>query len=263
MTHGWAIFGLVGLLLGSFVNVLIHRLPRMLAQDTPTNAYNLSRPASHCPHCQTPLRWFHNIPLLSFVALKGRCAHCHAPISWRYPIIELSTCMIWLLCAWHWPRSENAACWATLGTALLALAVIDWETTLLPDAITQPLLWIGVCASLNGWIDTSLTQSVTGAMVGYLSLWSVATLFQCLTHKEGMGAGDFKLLAALGAWLGPWMLWPLVLLASVAGVMVGLALKSRAGLREGGYLPFGPFLAAAGAMLAWWGPSVLTLLPVA
>ena len=260
MTTGW--MSLLGLLLGSFANVVIHRLPRMVMQDEDTH-YNLSHPASHCPHCLTPLRWWHNIPLLSFIALHGRCAHCHARIAWRYPLIEVCCAVLWALCAWHWPSAETAVCWALFATALLALACIDWDTTLLPDAVTQPLLWLGLLASLNGWISTPLPQSVAGAMAGYLSLWSVAAVFQRLTHKEGMGAGDFKLLAALGAWLGPWLLWPVVLMASVAGVVVGLILKSRAGLREGGYLPFGPFLAAAGAVAAWWGPSLLDWLLVA
>ena len=257
---GW--MGLWGLLLGSFANVVIHRLPRMVMQDENAH-YNLSHPASHCPHCQTPLRWWHNIPLVSFIVLKGRCAFCHTPIPWRYPLVEICCAMLWTLCAWHWPHFETAVCWALFATSLLVLACIDWHTTLLPDALTQPLLWLGVLASLNGWINTPLDQSVVGSMVGYGSLWSVATVFQRLTHKEGMGAGDFKLLAAMGAWLGPWLLWPVVLMASVTGVVVGLILKSRAGLREGGYLPFGPFLAAAGTLTAWYGASLLDWLLLA
>ena len=262
MTEVWLLFGVVGLMLGSFVNVLIHRLPRMVladenAQPTP---YNLSRPALHCPHCQTPLRWHHNIPLLSFIWLKRQCAFCHAPITWRYPLVEFSTACIWALCAMHWPNLASAACWALLGTGLLALSVIDLDTTLLPDALTQPLLWLGLLASLNGWTNTPLDQSVSGAMVGYLSLWSVAAVFRLLIRKEGMGAGDFKLLAALGAWLGPWLLWPLVLMASVLGVLVGVTLKFTHGLREGGYVPFGPFLSLAGAVIAWSAPSWLAWL---
>ena len=253
---------LLGLVLGSFANVAIHRLPRMVMQDEDTS-YNLGHPASHCPHCQTPLRWFHNIPLLSFMGLKGRCAFCHVHIAWRYPLVEFGCAMLWALCAWHWPNLESAICWALFSTGLLSLALIDWETTLLPDALTQPLIWLGMLASLQGWIDTPLPHSVAGAMVGYLSLWSLAYVFQRLTQKEGMGAGDFKLLAALGAWLGPWLLWPVVLMASLAGVFVGLILKSRAKLREGGYLPFGPFLAAAGAIAAYWGQSMLDWLLVA
>lgn len=265
MTTEWIVFGVVGLLIGSFVNVVIHRLPTMVMQEIPAphTLYNLSTPASHCPHCQTHLCWFHNIPLFSFMVLRGRCAYCHAVIAWRYPLVELSVALIWLLSATHWTTPESAACWALLGTGLLCLAVIDWDTTLLPDAITQPLLWFGLFASLNGWIDTPLPQAVTGAMVGYLSLWGVANAFEKLTHKEGMGAGDFKLLAAIGAWLGPWLLWPVVLIASVAGIVVGLTLRSRDNLREGGYIPFGPFLASAAAATAWYAPQLLSLLVVA
>lgn len=251
---------LFGLLMGSFANVMIHRLPRMVLNEAPNDSYNLSHPASHCPHCQTPLRWFHNIPVLSFLVLRGRCAHCQQRITWRYPLIELSTACVWWLCAWHWPSPQTALCWALLGTGLLTLAVIDWDTTLLPDALTQPLLWLGLLASLIGWIETPLHQSVTGAMVGYVSLWSVATVFQHLTRKEGMGAGDFKLLAAIGAWLGPWLLWPVVLVASVLGVVVGLWLRHRQGLRDEGYLPFGPFLTMAAAGVAWFGPTLLSWL---
>jgi leader peptidase (prepilin peptidase)/N-methyltransferase len=251
---------LLGLLVGSFANVMIHRLPRMVLNEEAQDTYNLSRPASHCPHCQTPLRWFHNIPVLSFLLLRGQCAHCQQHIAWRYPLIELSTACVWWLCAWHWASPQAALCWALLGTGLLTLAIIDWDTTLLPDALTQPLLWLGLLASLMGWTETPLNQSVTGAMLGYLSLWTVATVFKQLTHKEGMGGGDFKLLATIGAWLGPWLLWPVVLVASVLGVVVGLWLRHRQGLREGGYLPFGPFLAMAAATVAWFAPTLLSWL---
>lgn len=263
MTDVWPLLGLMGLVLGSFANVAVHRLPRMVMQREEANTYNLSHPASHCPICRTPLRWQDNIPVLSFVLLQGRCAHCKAKISWRYPAIEFATAALWLLCAWHWPSPQAAVCWALCGTALLTLAIIDWDTTLLPDAITQPLLWLGLLASLNGWITTPLELSVTGAMAGYLSLWIVACAFERLTHKEGMGAGDFKLFAAIGAWLGPWLLWPVLLLASFMGIVVGLGLKMRGQLREGGYIPFGPFLAACAAGMAWWSPSVFDWLLLA
>jgi leader peptidase (prepilin peptidase) / N-methyltransferase len=248
----WA-FG-IGLLWGSFANVLIYRLPRMvMAADT--TLFNLSKPASHCPHCQTPLRVWHNIPLISFVLLRGQCAHCGARIRLQYPMIELLTGGIWAACAWQWGFSPTAACWALLGTSLLALAVIDWQTTLLPDLLTQALVWGGLIASSLGTIDIDLSLSVWGAALGYGSLWLVATAFKTLTQKEGMGAGDFKLLAALGAWLGPWALIPLVLLASIAGAVVGIGLKLTHRLNEDGYIPFGPFLAAAGALIAWLGLS--------
>lgn len=254
----WALllFGVMGLLMGSFTNVVIHRLPRMVmaadgsAQEQTRPRYDLCWPASHCPHCRTPLRMWHNVPLLSFIGLKGRCHFCQRPISRLYPAIELSTACVWLACAWHWGTGAGAVCWAVFYTALLALAVIDWQTTLLPDGLTQPLLWLGLLCSAQGWVTQSLPEAVWGAAAGYLSLWSVATVFHLITGKEGMGAGDFKLLAALGAWLGPVSLIPLVLLASVSGVLVGLFLQQRQQLREGLYLPFGPFLATAGGLLA-------------
>lgn len=247
----------LGTLVGSFVNVLIYRLPRMVMNeaDSPcASVFDLSHPASHCPSCHTPLRVWHNVPILSFLGLKGRCAFCKQPIGWRYPAIELLTGLIWLGCAWRWGVNANALCWAWFGTSLLALAVIDWQTTLLPDALTQTLSWAGLIASAAQWVTLPLEQSVFGCVAGYLSLWSVAYAFERVTHKQGMGAGDFKLLAAVGAWLGPLALIPLVLLASTAGVMVGLVLQHKGQLREGGYLPFGPFLAGSACLLAVWGP---------
>ena len=265
MTWWYACMALVGLLVGSFLNVVIHRLPRMLLEPQPEDgsAYNLSVPASHCPHCLTPLRWYQNLPLLSFVWQRARCGHCQAPIAWRYVAVESGNALIWLACALHWPSMAEAMCWGLWGSTLLALAVIDWETTLLPDALTQPLLWLGIFCSLNGWLALPLTESVTGAMAGYLSLWSIARLFESITHKEGMGQGDFKLLAALGAWLGPWLLCPVVLIASIGGVVVGLALQSRHALREGGYLPFGPFLVGAAWVVAGFASALKSWLGVA
>ncbi len=161
--------------------------------------------------------------------------------------------LLWVGSAWHWPTPATAACWALFASTLLTLSAIDWQTTLLPDALTQPLLWAGLLCSATQLIDTPLTDAVWGAALGYGALWLVATVFQRITHKEGMGAGDFKLLAALGAWLGPWALLPLVFLASLVGAMVGLALQSRQRLHQGLYVPFGPFLAAAGWVLAVTG----------
>lgn len=248
----------IGLLFGSFSNVLIHRLPRMvMTADDSTHAqsarYDLCFPSSHCPACQTPLRIWHNIPLLSFIGLRGRCGFCNHPIAWTYPAIELLTGLLWAACAWRWGITMAGLSWALFATGLLGLAVIDAQTTLLPDAITQPLLWLGLIASASGWIALPLEQAVWGACAGYASLWSVATVFEKLTGKEGMGAGDFKLLAALGAWLGPLALIPLVMLASTGGAIVGLTLKWRHKLPADGYLPFGPFLAVAGAALAFSG----------
>jgi leader peptidase (prepilin peptidase)/N-methyltransferase len=246
-------FGL-GLLIGSFVNVLIHRLPRMVmaehAHDTDALSYDLSWPASHCPHCQTPLKAWHNVPVLSYLGLKGRCAFCHHRISLQYPLIEITTALLWLICTWHWGVNATGFCWASFATVLLALSVIDWHTTLLPDDLTQTLVWGGLVASAVGWLALPLTQSVWGAVAGYVSLWSVATMFERITGKQGMGAGDFKLLAGLGAWLGPMALLPVVMAASLSGAVVGLALKFNQQLRDDGYVPFGPFLATAGFAVA-------------
>jgi leader peptidase (prepilin peptidase)/N-methyltransferase len=248
----------VGLVLGSFANVLIHRLPRMVMsacepQDPQASRYDLCFPASHCPHCKTPLKIWHNIPLLSFIGLRGRCGCCDQPIAWTYPVVELATGLLWAGCTWRWGLTMAGLSWSLFATALLCLAVIDSQTTLLPDALTQPLLWLGLISSANHWVDLPLTHAVWGAVAGYVSLWGVAAVFEKLSSKEGMGAGDFKLLAALGAWLGPLALIPLVMLASTGGAMVGLILLWRRQLRADGYLPFGPFLALAGAVMAWVG----------
>jgi leader peptidase (prepilin peptidase)/N-methyltransferase len=257
MTESLALAFAIGLLVGSFVNVLIHRLPLMIsAQMHPvaqTHRFDLCWPASHCTHCLTPLKFWHNIPLLSFVWLKGRCGFCAHPIGRLYPCIEFITAFIWLLCAWRWGFNVTGLCWAFFVTTLLAASVIDWQTTLLPDALTQSLVWIGLIASAMGWIAVMPQQSIWGAVAGYASLWSVATIFERLTNKQGMGAGDFKLLAGLGAWLGPLALIPLVLMASLAGVLIGLLLKFTGKLGEEGYIPFGPFLAGSGVLIAALG----------
>ena len=263
MTWDMSLVFVFGLLIGSFVNVLIHRLPRMVmaghSAEGDEQRYDLCWPASHCPHCHTPLKVWHNIPLLSFAWLKGRCGFCNHAIGVQYPVIELSTGLIWLLCTWHWGLNVTGFCWAGFATALLALSVIDWQTTLLPDDLTQTLLWGGLMASAMGWLPLPLQQSVWGAVIGYTSLWAVATAFERLTGKQGMGAGDFKLLAALGAWLGPLALLPVVMLASLSGAMTGLALKFTHRLREDGYVPFGPFLAVAGSFVAVIGIDVIAL----
>lgn len=254
------VFGL-GLLIGSFVNVLIHRLPRMImgehAAEANAQRYDLCWPASHCPHCLTPLKVWHNLPLVSFVWLKGRCNFCSHAIGLQYPVIELTTGFIWLLCTWHWGLNTAGFCWATFATVLLALSVIDWQTTLLPDDLTQGLVWGGLMASALDWLPLPLHQSVWGAVIGYTSLWAVAAAFERVTGKQGMGAGDFKLLAALGAWLGPLALLPVVMLASLSGAVVGLTLKLTHRLRDDGYVPFGPFLAVAGGCVAVIGIDVV------
>ena len=251
--HMGLVFG-IGLIVGSFVNVMIHRLPRMITAEaishTSTERFDLYWPASHCPHCQTPIKPWHNIPVLSYVWLKGRCMDCQHPIRASYPIVELATGLIWLACTWRWGLDSQSLCWAVFATLLLTLSIIDWQTTLLPDDLTQTLVWTGLMASAAGWLSLELHQAVWGVVAGYGSLWAIATTFEAITGKQGMGAGDFKLLAGLGAWVGPLALIPLVMLASLSGACVGLYLKFTGRLRPDGYVPFGPFLALAGWLVA-------------
>jgi leader peptidase (prepilin peptidase)/N-methyltransferase len=267
----WAL-ALWGLCIGSFLNVVIHRLPLMLDQEEqawreqedaaakgvppPEPAaprLTLSTPRSRCPSCGHRIAWHENIPVLSYCALRGRCAACKAPISPRYPLIELFTAALFALVGWHVGPQPVALLWCGFAATLVALAGIDWDTTLLPDDLTMPLLWAGLVASALGW-TVPLTQAVWGAVAGYLSLWVVYQGHKRLTGQEGMGFGDFKLLAALGAWLGVTMVLPVVLGASVIGAVVGIGMKFSGSLREGRYVPFGPFLAGAGLLVMLLGP---------
>ena len=268
-----ALAGLLGLLIGSFLNVVIHRLPKMMERQwaleyahyaaeqsgsalpqEQTAPFGLSHPRSACPHCQHAIRWYENIPVLSYLWLRGRCAGCKTRISLRYPLVELLTGALFALCAWRWGLSPTAGAWAVFCALLVALAGIDWDTTLLPDDLTYPLLWAGLIAAALQWINVPLFAAVMGAVAGYLSLWSVYWAFKLATGKEGMGYGDFKLFAALGAWFGWQALVPIILMASVIGAIVGIAMKFSSGLREGGYIPFGPFLAGAGLVALLAGP---------
>jgi leader peptidase (prepilin peptidase)/N-methyltransferase len=253
---------LLGLFIGSFLNVVIHRLPKMLEvqwaaechqlthPDEPRKEqtkYDLVVPRSACPHCGHQIRWYENIPVLSYLLLGGKCSSCKAKISMRYPFVELITGALYAYCAYRWGWSWQTAAWCAFCTALVALTFIDWDTTLLPDDITLPLVWLGLIAAALRWnTEVTLINSLWGAVAGYLSLWSVYWLFKLVTGKEGMGYGDFKLFAALGAWFGWQALIPMILLASVIGAIVGITMKLRSSLREGGYVPFGPFLAGAG-----------------
>ncbi len=265
-----ALFALLGLLVGSFLNVVIYRLPVMLeaqwkaecAQlqggDMPeTPAFNLVVPRSRCQHCHHPLRWFENIPVVSYLALRGRCAHCKTVISWRYPGVELATAVLFFCCGWQWGATPTGLIWCGFSAALLSLGMIDWDTTLLPDDITLPLLWVGLVAALFGWTHITLENAIWGAVGGYLSLWLVYWAFKLVTGKEGMGYGDFKLFAALGAWLGWQAMVPMILMASVLGAVVGIVMKYTRGLRTGGYIPFGPFLAGAGLTAMLVGPGAI------
>lgn len=253
----------LGLMVGSFLNVVIHRLPLMMqaewagddaAQPHPVPTFNLAWPSSHCPHCHHRLCWRENIPVLSFLVLRGQCAHCKTPISWRYPIIELITAglFLWIFEQHGW--SFSALAWAGFASALVTLAAIDADTYLLPDAITQPLVWSGLLAASMDLSSITLYDALWGAAAGYLFLWSVYWLFKVITGKEGMGQGDFKLMAALGAWLGWPTLLSLVLIASFSGVLGGIGLKLRNHLPENGELPFGPFLVFAGLWVMAIGP---------
>lgn len=260
---------LLGLCIGSFLNVVIHRLPLMmerqwrdqaletLGQTHPADAsippLSLLRPRSRCPHCGHILRWHENIPVLSWLLLKGRCAQCGKPIGWRYPAVEVATATLFALVVWRYGPTWTAVLYAGFAATLVALAGIDWDTTLLPDSLNQPLLWAGLAAAAVGGLPHGWTTAFWGAVVGYLFLWSVYWLFKLVTGKEGMGYGDFKLLAALGAWLGWHALLPVVLASSLIGALVGIGLKLSGGLREGLYLPFGPFLAGAGLVVALGG----------
>lgn len=268
----WAcVVALFGLLIGSFLNVVIYRLPKMLEQQwaaecadmsgiapaTAAEPFNLMVPRSRCPHCGHAIHWYENIPVISYLALKGRCAACKTSIGLRYPAVELATSAVFFFCAWRWGASATGLAWCVFSATLLALALIDWDTTLLPDDLTLPLLWLGLIAAALRWTPVDLNAALWGAVAGYLSLWLVYWAFKLVTGKEGMGYGDFKLFAALGAWFGWQALIPIILLASVIGAVVGIAMKFTTGLREGGYIPFGPFLAGAGFTALFLGPDAL------
>lgn len=263
---------LFGLCIGSFLNVVIHRLPRMLeAQwcqecadllETPVPpqgkvSLSLWRPRSRCPSCGHVLRWYENVPLVSWLALRGRCSSCRAGISWRYPLVELSTGALFGLLAWQLGPQPITLLWCGFVAVLLALALIDWDTTLLPDSLTQPLLWAGLIAASLGW-NLRLSDALWGAVAGYLSLWTVTWFFKLVTGKVGMGNGDFKLLAALAVWLGPSMIIPIVLGASMLGAVVGIGMKLTGQLREGRFVPFGPFLAGAGLVVLFAGQETVS-----
>ena len=257
--------GLLGLLVGSFLNVVIHRLPIMMERDWAGQCAELKgeaapvfeplslvRPRSRCPHCGHQISALENIPVISWLLLRGRCKACAAPISPRYPLIEAVSGLLFALSAWHFGFTAAGLGALVLIAALLALTAIDFDTQLLPDDITLPLLWIGL--ALNAFnVYTDLKSAVFGAMAGYLSLWGVYWLFKIFTGKEGMGYGNFKLLAALGAWLG-WQMLPLtILLSSFVGAVVGIAMMVFARHGRNVPIPFGPYLAAAGIIALVWG----------
>jgi leader peptidase (prepilin peptidase)/N-methyltransferase len=260
------VLALVGLCIGSFLNVVIHRLPLMMERDwkldcaetlgvkvEPPAEITLSKPRSRCPSCGHVIAWHENIPVLSWLRLRGKCAACGTRISPRYPVVEILTGVLFFATAWRFGAQPSTLLWCGFVGSLVALAGIDWDTTLLPDSITLPLLWAGLVAAALS-LTIPLPGALWGAVAGYVSLWAVYWLFKLTTGKEGMGHGDFKLLAALGAWLGVQMILPIVLAASVLGAIVGIVMKMGGALREGRYVPFGPFLAGAGIAVMLAGP---------
>ncbi len=290
------VVGIFGLLIGSFLNVVIHRLPKMLErrwqaeyavaaaadEDSPGEAeparYDLIAPPSACPACKAPIKAYQNIPVISWLALRGRCAGCGVRISSRYPLVELATALMSAAVAWRFGFGWAAAGALILTWFLIALTFIDIDTQLLPDDLTFPLLWLGLAASLwvpvvhgnaglgsiasgnmigIGGFPVDTRTSVIGAMAGYASLWSVYQLFKLVTGKEGMGYGDFKLLAALGAWLGWQMLFPIVLMSALVGAVVGLTLIAVKGRERSAPMAFGPYLAAAGWIILMFGPQIV------
>ena len=265
--------GVLGLVVGSFLNVVIHRLPKMMERQWErecaefvgeefrgeelheTKPYSLAFPGSHCPSCGAEITALQNIPVLSYLFLRGRCAHCGIAISIRYPLIELLTAAIWILCGLSFGAGNALAAAMLLTGVLIALTAIDLDHQLLPDSLTLPLLWVGLLINIDATF-VSLESAVLGAVFGYLCLWSVYWLFKIITGKEGMGYGDFKLLAALGAWFGLSALPTIVLLSSLVGAVIGIALIVTGRQRRETPMPFGPFLAGAGLIHLFY-PDVL------
>ena len=259
----------LGLCVGSFLNVVSHRLPKMMEREwreqcaelagtalPPAGRYNLVVPRSACPACGARIKALHNVPVFSWLALRGRCAGCGARISARYPVIEVLAGLIGAYAAWRFGPTLAAAGAMGFGWALLALTAIDLDTQLLPDDITLPLLWAGLLINMTGAF-VPLRTALIGAVAGYLALWLVYWGFKLATGKEGMGYGDFKLLAAIGAWLG-WQKLPLViLLSSVVGAAVGIGLMVLARHGRDKPIPFGPYLAAAGLIALFWGEDIV------
>ncbi|MFZ5548766.1 MAG: prepilin peptidase [Pseudomonadota bacterium] len=280
------VLAVLGLCIGSFLNVVVHRLPRIMerewwedmaqqladgeafrrtfAADPPKPLaatatelekrleglapYGLAKPRSACPACGHQIRWHENVPVLGWLRLRGRCASCQTPISRRYPLVELTTGLLFAATGWVYGAQPVALMWCGVLAALVALTMIDWDTMLLPDQLTMPLIGFGLFASAMGW-TVPLNEAVWGLLIGYSSLWAINELFKRAMGKVGMGVGDFKLLGALGAWLGWPALLPIVLMSSIIGAVVGIGMKFTSGLRQGNYVPFGPFLAGAGAVV--------------
>lgn len=272
------IAGVFGLLVGSFLNVVIHRLPRMLERQWAAECadftgqpvqqeeerFNLVVPRSRCPQCGHAIRWYENIPVVSWLALRGRCSECKSPISLRYPLVELVTAAFFALCGWRWGLTLQAAAWAAFAALLICLFLIDMDTQILPDDLNYTLLWLGLLASALGW-TVPLASAVWGAALGYGVFWSIFQAFKLATGKEGMGYGDFKLLAALGAWLGAQYLLAIILMSSIVGAVIGIALIIVGKLANKDIpMPFGPYLAGAGLLALALSPATVpALMPFA
>ncbi|OLF37453.1 A24 family peptidase [Psychrobacter sp. Cmf 22.2] len=281
MTLALVVFAILGLCIGSFLNVVIHRIPLMMiyswrqecsqfmfqqvdipheptktimditTKDTPIT---LSRPASRCPHCAHQIKWYENIPLISWLVLRGRCSDCSAAIGIRYPIVELVTALLSALVIYQFGVTAAGLSALILVWTLIALTGIDFDTQLLPDRLTFPLAGLGLAVNSQGWF-VSPTQSIWGLLLGFLSLWIVVKVFYLITKKHGMGQGDFKLLAVLGAWLGPMMLPLIILLSSLLGSIVGIILMKRHG--ESQPFAFGPYIAIAGIVALLYGSNIV------
>lgn len=281
MTLALVVFGLLGLCVGSFLNVVIHRTPLMMVAawrqecsqfmaeqaDMPPEhtqplanivaadpSITLSTPASRCPHCAHKIKWYENIPLISWLILRGRCSDCKAAIGLRYPIVELVTALLSMLVIYQFGVSAAGLSALILVWALVALTGIDFDTQLLPDRLTFPLAGLGLAVNSQGWF-VSPTQSIWGLLLGFLSLWVVVKIFYLITKKHGMGQGDFKLLAVLGAWLGPTMLPLIILLSSLLGSIVGIILMKKQG--ESRPFAFGPYIAIAGIIALLYGQDIV------
>ena len=264
----------IGLVIGSFLNVVIVRLPIMLERGwkaechqllelagedkIPPEKFNLLVPRSHCPKCKAPIGSFENIPVISYVLKKGKCQHCGNSISIQYPLIEIITAIMTGYAAFKFGFSWQSAAAILLVWGLITLTVIDFKTTLLPDNITLPFLWLGIVVNYFE-LFCSLEDSVLGAIFGYMSLWTVFQIFKIITGKEGMGYGDFKLLALLGAWLGWQYIVPIILISSVVGSIIGITLLLTRALKRDMPIPFGPYLALAGMICLFWGEPVKSI----
>lgn len=269
---------ILGLLVGSFLNVVIYRLPVMFKREwrvdccqyleenysakieldtskEPSESFNLVKPDSTCPRCGHKIRAWENIPVISYIFLKAKCSNCNTPISLRYPMVEIFSAVTVSLCAWHFGFSLAGFAAIVLTWALISLALIDYDTQYLPDQITLPFLWLGLLLNLNETF-TTIESSIIGAVAGYLSLWSIHHLFKLITKKEGMGYGDFKLLALLGAWMGWEFLPAIVIISSLVGSIIGISLILLKKHQREIPIPFGPYLAIAGWITLLWGNEI-------